>query len=52
MLRHADSSEPAGYYDKQDQAIEGGRELARKLDVSLVIHATDGTVRDRTGAAG
>jgi len=46
QLRSADSTEPEGYYDTQQEAIEGGRELARKKNVQLLIHGTDGNVRD------
>jgi hypothetical protein len=46
MLKDESSTEPDGYYDKQDEAIAAGRELARKTNVKLVIHSPDGTVRD------
>jgi hypothetical protein len=42
-------SEPEGYYDKQDQAIDAGRELARKSGVKLLIHNVEGTVRQESG---
>ena len=45
-LRPADSIEPEGYYDTQQEAIRGGRDLARRRGVRLLIHATDGSVRD------
>lgn len=45
-LKDGATSEPEGYYDTQDEAIAAGRELANKRDVDLVIHRTDGTVRD------
>jgi hypothetical protein len=45
-LKDESSPEPEGYYDKQDEAIAGGRELARKTGVSLHIHGEDGTERD------
>jgi Uncharacterized protein conserved in bacteria (DUF2188) len=35
-----------GHYDKQDEAIIGCRELARKNMVSLFIHGKDGKVRE------
>lgn len=46
QLRSADSTEPEGYYDTQQEAIDGGRELARIKGVRLLIHGTDGDVRD------
>jgi hypothetical protein len=46
VLKNESSPEPEGYYDKQDQAIVGGRELARKNKVSLFIHGEDGKVRE------
>ena len=46
QLRGADSTEPEGYYDTQREAIDGGRELARVKRVQLLIHGTDGDVRD------
>ena len=45
QLRPADSTEPEGYYDTQQEAIEGGRQLARARNVQLLIHGTDGDVR-------
>jgi hypothetical protein len=44
-LKDESSSEPEGYYDKQEEAIAGGRELARETGVSLHIHGEDGTKR-------
>jgi len=44
------SSEPEGYYDKQDEAITAGRGLAKKNGVKLVIHGTDYKVRDETSS--
>ena len=52
LLRKGSDSEPAGYYDTQEEAIAAGRELAAKKNQDLVIHATDGTVRDRTSRTG
>ena len=52
LLRSADSSEPEGYYDTQEEAIAAGRGLASEKGVDLVIRATDGTVRDRTTRSG
>jgi hypothetical protein len=45
QLRPADSTEPEGYYDTQQEAIEGGRQLARTKNVQLLIHGQDGNVR-------
>ena len=44
------STEPEGYYDKQDEAIAAGRELARKKGAKLFIHGEDGLVRDQSGS--
>ncbi len=46
QLRSADSTEPEGYYDTQQEAIQGGRELARLKGVQLRIHTPDGDIRD------
>ncbi len=43
------STEAEGYYDTQEEAIAGGRELAKKKNVKLFIHGEDGTVRDQVG---
>ena len=48
MLREQSSSEPAGYYDTQEEAIAAGRELANKNGVKLVIHGQDFKARDET----
>ncbi len=45
-LTDESSTEPDGYYDKQEEAIAAGRELARKKQVKLVIHGEDGLARD------
>ena len=45
QLRASDSTEPEGYYDTQEEAIEGGRQLARTKSVQLLIHGQDGNVR-------
>ena len=50
QLRAADSTEPEGYYDKQEEAVRGGRELAQKQNVKLLIHGQDGEVRDTEGS--
>ena len=46
QLRSADVTEPEGYYDTQQEAIDGGRQLARSKGVKLLIHNTDGDVRE------
>ena len=46
QLRRAGSTEPEGYYDTQQEAIDGGRALARFRGVRLLIHGTSGDVRD------
>ena len=48
-LRDEGATEPEGYYDKLEEAIAGGRELARKNGVKLYVHGEDGLVRDQTG---
>lgn len=45
MLKDGSSSEPEGYFDRQDEAIAAARELAGKKNVNVVIHSPDGTVR-------
>ena len=49
MLIGESSAEPEGYYDKQAEAINAGRPLARQRSVALVIHGDDGKVRERSG---
>jgi hypothetical protein len=51
QLRVADATEPEGYYDKQEEAIQGGRELAGKRGVKLLIHGQDGEVRETEGSS-
>ncbi len=46
QLKDESSSEPEGYYDKQEEAIAAGRQLARSINVKLVIHGKDGLVRE------
>jgi hypothetical protein len=46
QLRAAGSFAPEGYYDTQRDAVAGGSELARIRGVRLLIHDTDGEVRD------
>jgi Uncharacterized protein conserved in bacteria (DUF2188) len=45
MLVVEAATEPEGYYDTQEQAIEAGRELARRKGVELQIHGEDGRIR-------
>ena len=47
-LKDETSPEPEGYYDKQDEAVAAGRELARRKGVKLLVHGEDGTVREQT----
>lgn len=49
-LKDESATEPEGYYDKQEEAIAGGRELARKNGVKLYVHGTDGLVREEGGS--
>ncbi len=49
QLRSGDLSEPEGYYDTQDEAVQAGRILASAEGVSLHIHAPDGKVRESVG---
>ena len=46
QLRSGKSTEPEGYYDTQDAAIEAGRQPASVQTVSLHIHTPEGKVRD------
>ena len=48
-LKDETTSEPEGYYDRQDEAVGAGRELARRHGVKLYVHGEDGLVRDETG---
>lgn len=50
-LHEESTSEPIGYYDTQDEAIAGGRQLAAEREVALVIHSPDGTPRDTVGSS-
>ncbi|MFN2587250.1 MAG: DUF6766 family protein [Actinomycetota bacterium] len=50
-LKDEGSTEPEGYYDKQEEAISAGRELARKNGVKLYVHGEDGLVRTQTGSS-
>lgn len=49
QLRAGDASEPEGYYDTQDEAIQAGRVLAGVKKVVLHIHTPDGDIRDAVG---
>ncbi|HEX2196181.1 MAG TPA: DUF2188 domain-containing protein [Actinomycetota bacterium] len=49
-LKDESSTEPEGYYDKQEEAISAGRELARSNGVKLYVHGQDGLVRQETGS--
>jgi hypothetical protein len=49
MLMSESSSEPEGYYDKQDEAIAAGRLLVQQRQVALVIHGDDGKAQETQG---
>ena len=49
-LKDESATEPEGYYDKQEEAIAAGRDLARRNGVRLYIHGEDGLVRAETGS--
>jgi hypothetical protein len=49
QLRSGDSTEPEGYYDTQDEAIQAGRPLASAKSVTLHIHTPDGNLRESVG---
>ena len=38
---------PSSVHDTQKQAIDRGREIARKQGVELLIHRKDGRIRER-----
>jgi Uncharacterized protein conserved in bacteria (DUF2188) len=42
------SSEPEGYFDTQEEAIDAGRTLSRDLGVALIIHGQDGKARQES----
>jgi Uncharacterized protein conserved in bacteria (DUF2188) len=46
QLRAAHLIEPEGYYDTQKEAVEGGRDLARRQGVTLHTHTPEDDVRD------
>ena len=50
-LKDEGSTEPEGYYDKQEEATAAGRELAGRLGVKLFVHGQDGLVREQTGGS-
>jgi hypothetical protein len=50
-LKDEETSEPEGYYDRQDEAIAAGRDLARTNGVKLYVHGADGLVREETGSS-
>ncbi len=51
QLRRGDSTEPEGYYNTQDEAIQAGRQLASTMNVSLHIHTPQGDVRETVGGS-
>jgi hypothetical protein len=48
-LKAESTSEPEGYYDRQEDAITAGRQLAGRRKVTLFVHGQDGKVRDTSG---
>jgi hypothetical protein len=46
-LKNETQPEPEGYYDSQEEAVDVGREIARRLNVTLHVHGPDGTVGDQ-----
>jgi hypothetical protein len=48
-LKDEGSSEPEGYYDKQEEAISAGRDLANRRGVKLIVHAQNGLARAEAG---
>ena len=48
-LKDESATEPEGYYDKQEEAITAGRELASRNGVKLYVHGQDGLVRSESG---
>ncbi len=51
QLRSGDSTEPEGYYDTQDEAIQAGRPLANAKNVTLHIHTPEGHLRESVGGS-
>jgi len=48
-LKDESSAEPEGYYDHQEEAIEGARDLARRRGVNYFVHGKDGRLRSPEG---
>jgi uncharacterized protein DUF6766/uncharacterized protein DUF2188 len=48
-VKDESSPEPEGYYDHQEDAIEGARDLARRRGVKYYVHGRDGTLRSPDG---
>jgi hypothetical protein len=46
-LKNETQPEPEGYYDSQEEAVDVGREISRRLNVRLHVHGPDGTVGDQ-----
>ena len=46
-VRRAGASRASGTYATQQEAVERGRELARRQKTELYIHGEDGRIRDR-----
>jgi hypothetical protein len=44
-LKNESSTEPEGYFDTQEEAINAGRHLSSALNVDLIIHGEDGAIR-------
>ena len=44
-LKNETSTEPEGYFDTQEEAIDAGRHLSSALKVDLIVHGEDGAVR-------
>ena len=46
-VKPAGGQGPSSVHDTQKQAIDRGREIARKQGVELLIHRKDGRIRER-----
>ena len=46
-VKPAGGQRPSSVHDTQKQAIDRGREIARKQGVELLIHRKDGRIRER-----
>lgn len=46
-VRRAGASRASGTYATQQEAVERGRELARRQKTELYIHGEDGRIRER-----